>query len=285
MNGQKPGRIKKFGAEILLAILEMAAIFISMEQESLETNIYETESLYMESVNAEVESDILLYGETLEFEQQIENPVMGQEVKIVYLTFDDGPCEYTEQLLDILDRYGVKATFFVTNQLPEYQDLIGEAYRRGHSIGLHSYDHDYSIYRSKEDYYEDLQLIHDVCEEQTGEAPRIVRFPGGSSNLTSRKYGYGIMSDLCESMGEKGYLYCDWNVSSGDMENAITTYAVTQNVIKGIQGKDISIVLQHDTIDYSVEAVSEIICWGLANGYTFLPLTEYSPMAHHTVQN
>ena len=60
MNDQKPGRLKKFGAEILLAILEMAAIAISMDQGSLETNIYEAENLYMESVNAEVKSDILL---------------------------------------------------------------------------------------------------------------------------------------------------------------------------------------------------------------------------------
>ena len=69
MNDQKPGRLKKFGAEILLAILEMAAIAISMDQGSLETNIYEAENLYMESVNAEVKSDILLYGEKLEFDE------------------------------------------------------------------------------------------------------------------------------------------------------------------------------------------------------------------------
>lgn len=93
------------------------------------------------------------------------------------------------------------------------------------------------------------------------------------------------MSVLTQSLGDNGYLYCDWNVSSGDMENAVTSYAVTRNVIEGIQGKEISVVLQHDTLDYSVEAVSEIICWGLANGYTFLPLTEYSPMVHHTVKN
>lgn len=285
MNGKKPTQLKKILQEILLLILEIAAISLSLNQSAFETNLDEVESAYMEYEVEEAEPELIFQGEKLDSFHQIENPVMGQDVKSVYLTFDDGPGEYTEQLLDILDLYGIKATFFVTNQLPEYQDLIGEAYRRGHSIGLHSYNHDYSIYRSEEDYYEDLQLIHDVCEEQTGDSPRIVRFPGGSSNLTSRKYGYGIMSVLTQSLGDNGYLYCDWNVSSGDMENAVTSYAVTRNVIEGIQGKEISVVLQHDTLDYSVEAVSEIICWGLANGYTFLPLTEYSPMVHHTVKN
>ena len=205
--------------------------------------------------------------------------------KVVYLTFDDGPGPYTEQLLNILDKYGVKVTFFVTNQRPDYRNMIGEAYRRGHTIALHTYSHQYSIYTSEETYYADLQKMEDICVEQTGVKPTIVRFPGGTSNTISRNYCTGIMSKLSESLAYHGYLYCDWNVSSEDAGGAKTSAQVAQNVINGIKNYNVSIVLQHDIHKFSVEAVEEIIVWGLSNGYTFLPLTEDSPMSHHRANN
>ena len=220
------------------------------------------------------------------YEKQAENAAQNPGDKVVYLTFDDGPGPYTAQLLDILDKYGVKVTFFVTNQKPDYQNLIGEEYRRGHTIALHTYSHNYSqIYKSQEDYYKDLSLISDLCVAQTGTAPTIVRFPGGSSNAVSKKYCTGIMTSLTESLSYHGYLYCDWNVSSGDAGGVNTSDGVAANVISGIQKKNVSIVLQHDIKKFSVEAVEEIICWGLANGYTFLPMTEGTPMVHHGVNN
>ena len=205
--------------------------------------------------------------------------------KIIYLTFDDGPGPYTEQLLDVLDKYGVKATFFVTNQKPKYQNMIGEAYRRGHTIALHTYSHSYSIYKSETAYYKDLKLIEDLCVAQTGEKPTIVRFPGGTSNTISRRYCKGIMSSLANSLDDHGYVYCDWNVTSGDAGGTTTESGVFNNVIKGVKGKSVSVVLQHDIKKFSVAAVDDIIEWGLANGYTFLPLTEDSPMVHHSAMN
>lgn len=258
MNSQKPNSLRIFLEELLLLVLEIMAMILAVNSEELSQSFLEIEGNHQEYVIEE---------------------------KVIYLTFDDGPGEYTQRLLDILDEYDVKVTFFVTNQEPEYEDLIGKAYRRGHTIGLHSYSHDYGIYQCQETYYEDLQQIYDLCREQTGTSCQIVRFPGGSSNDISERYCYGIMSSLSKSIEEYGFLYCDWNVSSGDMENAVTTPAVVSNVIKGVKDKDVAIVLQHDTLDYSVEAVREIICWGQENGYTFLPLTEESPMAHHTVKN
>lgn len=206
--------------------------------------------------------------------------------KVIYLTFDDGPGKYTAELLDILDRYNVKATFFVTNQFPNYQYLIGESYRRGHTIAIHTYSHKFAeVYASESAYYEDLNKMSAICEAQTGVAPTIIRFPGGTSNTTSRKYCSGIMSALTQSLPACGYYYCDWNVDSNDAGGTTTASGVAQNVIKGISGKSSAIVLQHDIQKYSVDAVEEIICWGLANGYTFLPLTESSPMVHQRVQN
>ena len=73
--------------------------------------------------------------------------------KVVYLTLDDGPSPNTQAVLDILDKYQVKATFFVTNGMPEYSYMIKEAYDRGHTIGLHTYSHDYAVVYASQDAY------------------------------------------------------------------------------------------------------------------------------------
>ena len=188
-------------------------------------------------------------------------------------------------MLDILDKYNVKATFFVTGQKLGYKDMIGETYRRGHTIALHTYSHEYSIYRSEETYFADLKKIEDICVAQTGVKPNIVRFPGGTSNTISRNYCKKIMTTLSKSLGYRGYFYCDWNVSSGDAGGAKTKDEVANNVINGIKRNNVSIVLQHDIVSFSVDAVEKIIVWGLANGYTFLPMNESTPMYHHKPNN
>ena len=199
--------------------------------------------------------------------------------KIVYLTFDDGPSRFTAPLLDLLDKYGVKATFFVTNQYSAYQNMIAETAKRGHTIALHTYSHNYaSIYSSEEAYYNDLAAMNDIVVAQTGVAPSIVRFPGGTNNTVSRRYCSGIMSTLAETLSYHGYLYCDWNVSSADAGGATTASQVAANVIAGIQKHSVSNVLQHDIKGFSVDAVDEIIFWGLEHGYTFLPMDSTSPM-------
>lgn len=206
--------------------------------------------------------------------------------KVIYLTFDDGPSQYTEKLLDILDEYNVKVTFFVTNAFPQYRNLIGEAYRRGHTIAIHTYSHDFSvIYSSKEAYYDDLNQMQEIIVQQTGEATTLFRFPGGSSNTASKKYCKGIMSLLTKSLEEDGYHYFDWDTSGADAGGTTETSVVVNTVINGCSGKRTAVVLQHDTKGFSVDAVAEIIEWGLQNGYAFRALDENSPTAHHRVNN
>lgn len=206
--------------------------------------------------------------------------------KTIYLTFDDGPYKYTEKLLDVLDEYEVKATFFVTNQYPSYIGLIGEEARRGHTVAVHTYTHEYSdIYSGKDAYYADLNKMNDIIQQQTGSRTNMFRFPGGSSNGVSKKYCTGIMTELTKSLPADGYYYYDWNVSSGDAGETIETDQVVANVIAGCEGRDASVVLQHDIKEFSVDAVEEILKWGLSNGYTFEKLTPASPGAHHSVNN
>ena len=213
-------------------------------------------------------------------------PTVVPEEKTIYLTFDDGPGPYTEQLLNVLANYGVKATFFVTGNGPEYNDLIGRAYREGHAIGVHSYTHDYSrIYSSEEAFFEDFLQTEQLIYEQTGAYTNLFRFPGGSSNTVSRNYNRGIMSRLVRYMTDMGYVFFDWNVSSGDAGETTSTYWVGENVKDGCSENTVNVVLQHDIKGFSVDAVANIIIWGRNHGYTFKALDESSYGAHHGTNN
>ncbi len=207
----------------------------------------------------------------------------GTNGKIIYLTFDDGPSAHTGYLLNILKKYGVKATFFIVNT--GYSDTIARAYNEGHTIAIHSKTHNYKeIYASEDAYLADLYYMQDRIRAITGHTTYMFRFPGGSSNSVS-KFNPGIMTRLTQLVREKGFQYFDWNVSSGDAGLVDTSQAVFDNVTKGIRGKKTSVVLQHDSLWYSVVATERIIVWGLVNGYTFLPMDYNSPACHHRVRN
>lgn len=211
-------------------------------------------------------------------------PTVTPKGKVIYLTFDDGPGPYTQQLLDVLKKHDVKATFFVVGG--ENPELLRKIAQEGHSIGIHTMSHDYeAIYSDPEAFFEDLLGEQEIIFEATGIRTTLMRFPGGSSNTISRKYHKGIMTTLTEAVQNAGFRYFDWNVDSDDAGRAHTAKKVLENVREGVQAHRVSVVLQHDIHPYSVEAVEDIILWGLENGYRFLPLEENSPTAHHGVQN
>ncbi len=210
----------------------------------------------------------------------------GSDHKVVYLTIDDGPSQNTQAVLDILDQYGCKATFFVIGQDPASFPLIGEAYRRGHTIGLHSYTHDYAtVYSSTGAFYDDLAAIGQVVADQIGYVPCFIRFPGGSSNGISADYCQGIMTELVGSVQANGYQYYDWNVSTGDgaehTADEIVGYATAPNDYNTI------VMLCHDSgsKQTTVEALPRIIEHYQALGYTFEALDRSSYVCHHGVNN
>ena len=206
--------------------------------------------------------------------------------KVIYLTFDDGPGPYTARLLDILNKYNVKVTFFVTGYNNNFNDLLKREKDEGHTVGLHSYTHNYGlIYSSVDSYMEDLLNIQNKVKEYTGFESKIIRFPGGSSNTVSRKYQAGIMSELTKKTEELGFRYFDWTVVSGDAGNTKDSNQIIRNVTGGIKEDKVNVVLMHDIKSYTVDSVESIIEYGLSNGYTFAPLTLESPVVHDGVNN
>lgn len=212
--------------------------------------------------------------------------VVEPDGKVIYLTFDDGPSKYTQNLLDVLEKYNVKATFFLVNTGYNMETLLNNMVKGGHSIGIHSMTHKYDvIYQSESAFYDDLYGMQAIIKKYTGVTTTLMRFPGGSSNGVSKKYCTGIMTALTKGVTGRGFQYFDWNVSSGDAGGAKTADEVYNNVINGIGNKKTAVVLQHDLNKFSVDAVERIIIWGLQNGYTFQALTPTSPNAHHRVNN
>jgi peptidoglycan/xylan/chitin deacetylase (PgdA/CDA1 family) len=130
----------------------------------------------------------------------------------------------------------------------------------------------------------DLYAIQNRVKDITGYTSHLMRFPGGSSNTVSKSYSRGIMSRLVKRVANEGFSYFDWNVSSGDAGGASTSDAVYNNVVNSLKEGE-SIVLQHDTKKFSIDAVERIINYANENGYTFSTLTESSFGAHHGVNN
>ena len=206
--------------------------------------------------------------------------------KVIYLTFDDGPGPYTQDLLKILKKHKVKATFFVTAAFKDYQKLIRSEYKAGHTVAVHTATHDYEqIYASPEAFWEDFNTMEEIIRKQTGCRTDIFRFPGGSSNTISANYCEGIMSTLAQQSADKGYTYVDWNVTSGDAGDTTDGDVMYENMMNGIHTYENSFILCHDIKDYTVKMMDKFITDALKEGYTFLPITSETLTCHHGINN
>lgn len=209
-----------------------------------------------------------------------------ETVRKIYLTFDDGPSTYTDDILDILAEYDVKATFFVVGKEGEWAE---EAYRRiveeGHTLGMHTYTHEYStIYASVDGFAADLSRLQEYLYEVTGVWSRYVRFPGGSSNTVSKV----DMKEFIAYLNDEGLVYFDWNVSSQDASRTtLSAEEIVDNCMEGITRHDTVVILMHDAAGRrsTVEALPILIEKLQAMENTeLLPITEDTePVQHITI--
>nr|WP_294492982.1 polysaccharide deacetylase family protein [uncultured Mediterraneibacter sp.] len=205
--------------------------------------------------------------------------------KVVYLTFDDGPSENTKKIIEILARYNAKATFFITGANEECRPYIKEAYDAGHTIGLHTFSHDYgAVYASDEAYFDDLAKIGGVAKEQIGYVPCFIRFPGGSSNKVSAKYNKGIMSRLVTSVQEQGYQYYDWNIDSGDAAGS-SKEQIEANATAGTANHIMILFHDSQTKGATVEALPYVLEYYTNLGYRFEAIDRESYSCHHGLKN
>ena len=217
------------------------------------------------------------------------NNYSGNSVGKIYLTFDDGPSALTSTILDVLDSEGVRATFFVTQNINSYPSIAQRAYNSGNVIALHTYTHNYAtVYSSVDNYFSDLNKISDAVYNTVGIRSKYIRFPGGSSNTISRRYCVGIMSTLSSEVVNRGYNYFDWNVDSNDAGGDVNnSNAIYRNVVNGLSHSKTNMVLMHDSGGHSatVNALRSIIQYGKNNGYTFAVIDEGTGNVRHGVNN
>ncbi len=204
----------------------------------------------------------------------------------IYLTFDDGPSSNTEQILRILREYGVKATFFVNGREDEESmQLYGEIAQAGHTLGMHSYSHDYkTLYASGEAFTEDLANIRMLVENASGTDCVYYRFPGGTSNTAASGEE---MSEYIEILHANGIEYIDWNVDSGDGSGkGLSADDIVDNVFKNFGRFHTNVVLMHDGPGHetTVEALPLIIERARNMGAQLLPITESTVPIQHLAE-
>lgn len=209
-----------------------------------------------------------------------------EDVTKVYLTFDDGPSSYTDEILDILKQYDVKATFFVTGKAQEvYKPLYRRIVEEGHTLGMHSYSHRYyEIYESREMFAADLEKLQEFLYDTTGVWSRFYRFPGGSSNRVSDV----PMEELTEYLSQEDIYYLDWNVSCGDATGRkLSPQQIADNVTEHVTKYHTAVVLLHDASDKTatVEALPLMIekLRSMEN-IEFVPVDDEMTMVQHLQQ-
>lgn len=194
--------------------------------------------------------------------------------KIAYLTFDDGPSQkITKEIIEILDNYNIKATFFVIGKMAEENpEVLKLIYDKGHSIGSHSYSHNYGyIYKNTDNFLGELKATEKVFKSILGQdfETNLLRLPGGSFERYKKKY--------VEAAKDLDYINYDWNALNGDAEGKDLSVDVLVKRLKAtIKRQRELIVLMHDTDSKraTVESLPIIIEHLIKDGYEFRALEQ-----------
>lgn len=185
--------------------------------------------------------------------------------KVAYITIDDGPSKFTNQILDILDENNVKATFFMINRnMNKYKDEVKRIDNEGHGAGFHSVSHDVKeLYKTPQSAFEEFSICRETYKEITGKTSNIIRLPYGSKPYTPEE-SYKILV-------ENELLVWDWNLDTEDWR--ATTDNILSNVL--LYGKDVDnlVVLMHEK-EQTVDALDGIIKILKERGYSILPITQ-----------
>ena len=222
------------------------------------------------------ERDGLVFVERIVKLVPAEHPEEVPTEKVIYLSFDDGPCSNTAYILELLAKYDAKATFFIIAEENKYSDLIPQMEEQGHTVAIHCSYHDYaSIYASEEAFFEDFMKAQDFYYSKLGHYATISRFPGGA--ITAESYLNKNVKDgfnkVAQSLRDMGVRYFDWDIQESET-STLETYYIFRAQVPKFQHP---VILQHDARSYSIGALEEMLIWGTENGYKFQAITETTP--------
>lgn len=233
-----------------------------LDNEDTETEVSETEEIKSEPIGKEEL-------------KAVRAPYSVSSPKVCYLTFDDGPSDNTEAILDILKENDIKATFFIVGWCVDgREDILQRIVDEGHTIGIHTYSHDYEeIYSSVDAYVDDFEKVYNTIYDTVGVKPWLFRYPGGSYN----SFNKDVADDIITEMNNRGFTYFDWSCATSDATVGATYNGCVEN-FKDTLSSDYETVLMHDSKELTVEYLQEIIDYAKDEGYKFESLESADPI-------
>lgn len=249
------GRRKFLGIAVILiaAVVGLGLNIIMPEKDRTDYSLYTGGDVYEPEAN--ITRQLTLNGK-------------DSPEKVAYLTFDDGPTHNTEIILDALKEYNAKATFFVLGETAERNpDILLRIFNEGHTIGNHSYNHDYDeVYGTREEFINELVMWENTVGNIIGRENivKLFRFPGGSKD--EWKYIYRNIA------AEMGYKYVDWTALNGDADSKpFSKERCMEEIKKYCTDTGDVVILMHDSAKKTItaEMMPEILEYLIAQGYTF----------------
>ena len=185
---------------------------------------------------------------------------------LIALTFDDGPHpRYTRQILDILKKEGIKATFFVIGENIGYYDegIVADIISNGHELGNHTFNHEHTKNMTNEAFYRDVKACHELIKEKYGYEMKIFRPPEG--------YVDGKVKNIAS---ELDYSIIIWSIDTKDWEH-VGSDLIVGNIEKNASDGDI--ILMHDYVskpNTTIGALEQVIKNLKSEGYKFVTVSE-----------
>ncbi|ANS74582.1 hypothetical protein AWM70_08270 [Paenibacillus yonginensis] len=203
-------------------------------------------------------------------------PVLPSSVKTktVYLTFDDGPSRYSDQIAAILAKNDIHATFFaIGGNLKKYPKQVNRLLKAGHYVGLHSMSHDYNkLYKSgsSANFIEEFKQEQTLFKKITGRDVDLIRAPYGSAPQIDKQFRDDIVN--------AGFKLWDWTVDSEDWSYKNHPEKVIGQIKRQVHG-NLNVILMHET-KQTVQVLPQVIAYLNHKGYAF---AVYKPEQHLVV--
>lgn len=252
---------------------------INKEQEEQEKVIKPNPDDVVPGMNITYEAD--KYAVDAKDVQAMANDTYKGEGKYVFLTFDDGPSNSTEKILNILKDKDVHGTFFVLGSSIEKdskrQEYLKEELKSGNAIANHSYSHDFKkLYPGNklkiDSFMDEFNKTNDIMQSILGGEfdCKVLRMPGGYG--TRKYYKDPSLKEFDDTLQENGIINVDWNALDGDAEGKpYSTEEMLNYVKKTSKGKNHVVILMHDAAgkEKTVEILPQIIDYYKNEGYDF----------------
>ncbi|MCL2015043.1 MAG: polysaccharide deacetylase family protein [Defluviitaleaceae bacterium] len=186
-------------------------------------------------------------------------------MKNIALTFDDGPDKFTDRILDLLQKYNFKATFFVQgNKIASQPETVIKAAKLGNEIGNHTWTHARISELSAEDAEKELRQSHNEIKAAIGQPPVIMRPTFGDAReplpSIARNFGYPLIN---------------WTVDPMDWEENSTAERIFSTITAALKAGDI--ILLHDPQPATAQAIEQLIPWFAENGFNLVTVSELLP--------